>query len=40
VDWVKLINVKSYLAAEGLTVECPDWAELTFDVAYGGIITP
>ena len=36
VDWVKLINVKSYLAAEGLTVECPELGEITFDVAYGG----
>ena len=36
VKWVKLINVKSYLAAEGLTVECPDLGELVFDVAYGG----
>ena len=36
VDWVKLTNVKSYLAAEGLTVECPNLGELTFDVAYGG----
>lgn len=36
VDWVKLTNVKSYLAAEGLTVECPELGELTFDVAYGG----
>lgn len=36
VDWVKLTNVKSYLAAEGLTVHCPDLGELTFDVAYGG----
>ena len=36
VEWVKLINVKSYLAAEGLTVDCPDLGELTFDVAYGG----
>ena len=36
VDWVKLINVKSYLAAEGLTVECPELGYLTFDVAYGG----
>jgi len=37
VKWVKLVNVKSYLAAEGLTVECPDLGELVFDVAYGGI---
>lgn len=36
VDWVKLTNVKSYLAAENLTVECPELGELTFDVAYGG----
>ena len=36
VDWVKLINVKSYLAAENLTVDCPELGELTFDVAYGG----
>ena len=36
VDWVKLTNVKSYLAAEGLTVDCPGLGQLTFDVAYGG----
>ena len=36
VEWVKLINVKSYLAAEGLTVDCPGLGELVFDVAYGG----
>jgi 4-hydroxyproline epimerase len=36
VDWVKLTNVKSYLAAEGLTVECPELGKITFDVAYGG----
>lgn len=36
VDWVKLTNVKSYLAAEDLTVECPELGALTFDVAYGG----
>jgi len=36
VDWVKLVNVKSYLAAENLTVECPELGEITFDVAYGG----
>tara|TARA_R110001632_G_scaffold42605_3_gene107870 strand:- start:7987 stop:8997 length:1011 start_codon:yes stop_codon:yes gene_type:complete len=36
VDWVKLINVKSYLAAEGLTVDCPELGKITFDVAYGG----
>jgi 4-hydroxyproline epimerase len=36
VDWVKLTNVKSYLAAEGLTVDCPELGKITFDVAYGG----
>lgn len=36
VKWVRLTNVKSYLAAEGLTIECPDLGELKFDVAYGG----
>jgi len=36
VDWVKLTNVKSYLAAEGLTIDCPELGEITFDVSYGG----
>ncbi|WP_452597514.1 4-hydroxyproline epimerase [Pontimicrobium sp. MEBiC01747] len=36
VDWVKLTNVKSFLAAEDLTVSCPELGTLTFDVAYGG----
>ncbi|MDW3208277.1 MAG: 4-hydroxyproline epimerase [Reichenbachiella sp.] len=36
VKWVKLTNVKSYLAAENLTIESSDLGELTFDVAYGG----
>jgi len=36
VDWVKLKNVKSYLAAQNLSVECPELGNLTFDVAYGG----
>ncbi|MFI0430526.1 4-hydroxyproline epimerase [Mariniflexile sp. HMF6888] len=36
VDWVKLVNVKSYLAAEKLTVECPELGEINFDVSYGG----
>ncbi|WP_103866744.1 4-hydroxyproline epimerase [Aquimarina sp. I32.4] len=36
VDWVKLKNVTSYLAAEGLTIECPELGELVFDVSYGG----
>jgi 4-hydroxyproline epimerase len=36
VDWVKLTNVKSFLAAENLTVEHPELGEISFDVAYGG----
>ena len=36
VDWVRLTNVKSYLAAENLTVECPELGGITFDVSYGG----
>jgi 4-hydroxyproline epimerase len=36
VDWVKLTNVKSYLAASDLTVICSDLGELVFDVSYGG----
>lgn len=33
---VKLTNVPAYLAAENITVECPDLGPLTMDVAYGG----
>ena len=33
---VKLTNVRSFLAAEGLTVECPGLGTLAVDVAYGG----
>jgi 4-hydroxyproline epimerase len=33
---VKLTNVKSFLAAEALAVECPDLGTITVDVAYGG----
>ena len=36
VDWVKLTNVKSYLAAKNLTVVYPGLGLLSFDVAYGG----
>lgn len=36
VDWVRLTNVKSYLAAENLTIDCPELGELIFDVSYGG----
>ncbi len=33
---VKLINIKSFLAAENLRIECPGLGTLTVDVAYGG----
>jgi 4-hydroxyproline epimerase len=33
---VRLTNVKSYLAAENLKVDCDVLGEITFDVAYGG----
>lgn len=36
VEWVKLTNVKSFLFAKDLQIDCPDLRELTFDVAYGG----
>ena len=36
VEWVRLINVKSYLAAADLTVDFPGLGELVFDVGYGG----
>ncbi|NKI25809.1 4-hydroxyproline epimerase [Arenibacter sp. 6A1] len=36
VDWVQLTNVKSYLAAQELTVDCSELGSLVFDVSYGG----
>ncbi len=33
---VKLTNVPAYLAAENITVDCPDLGPLQLDVAYGG----
>lgn len=33
---VKLTNVPAFLAAESLTVECPELGVLTVDVSYGG----
>ncbi len=33
---VKLTNVKSFLYAEGLELDCPDLGKLKVDVAYGG----
>ena len=36
VDWVRFINVKSFLAAEDLTIDSSHLGELKFDVSYGG----
>lgn len=36
VNWVKIRNVKSYLAATELSIPCPSLGNLIFDVAYGG----
>lgn len=33
---IRLRNVASYLAAEGIQIEVPDFGKLTIDVAYGG----
>ncbi len=36
VESVRLTNVGAYLAAEGVTVDCPERGPLTVDIAYGG----
>ncbi|MDC6364480.1 MULTISPECIES: 4-hydroxyproline epimerase [Flavobacteriaceae] len=36
VEWIRLTNVKSYLAAENLFVKSSGLGDLHFDVAYGG----
>lgn len=36
VEWVRLTNVKSYVAATELKIQCEVLGELVFDVAYGG----
>jgi 4-hydroxyproline epimerase len=36
VEAVRIKNVGSYLAAEGVAVECPGVGRLVFDIAYGG----
>lgn len=36
VSSVRLVNVPSFLAAEGLEVECPDLGTIRVDVGYGG----
>ncbi len=36
VEWVRLTNVPSFLAAQDLIVDCPELGEINVDVAYGG----
>jgi 4-hydroxyproline epimerase len=36
VETVRLTNVGSYLAAKGVTADCPELGPLTVDIAYGG----
>ena len=36
VRWVRIRNVASYLAVEGLQIDVPDFGPLTLDVSYGG----
>lgn len=36
VSWVRIRNVASYLAVEGLKIDVPGFGELTIDIAYGG----
>ncbi len=36
VESVRLTNVGSYLAAEGVSADCPELGPLTVDIAYGG----
>ena len=36
IDSVRIFNVASYLAHEGLVIECPELGKLIIDVAYGG----
>jgi len=36
VEWVRIHNVQSYLAAEGIRIDVPGFGKLSVDVAYGG----
>ncbi len=36
IDEVRLTNVASYLAHEGVAIDCPGLGEIVFDIAYGG----
>lgn len=36
VEWVRIYNVASFLAHEGIEISVPDLGKLTVDIAYGG----
>jgi 4-hydroxyproline epimerase len=36
VESVRIRNIASYLAAEGVEIDCPELGRLTLDIAYGG----
>ena len=36
IDAVRIFNVASYLAHQGLVIDCPELGQLVIDVAYGG----
>lgn len=36
VEWARITNVPSYLAAESVEIDCPELGRLTVDIAYGG----
>ncbi|MCC3862420.1 4-hydroxyproline epimerase [Pseudemcibacter aquimaris] len=36
IEWVRIHNVASYLAATDIVVECPELGELVVDISYGG----
>lgn len=36
VDWVRITNVPSFVAATGVAADCPGFGPLTVDIAYGG----
>lgn len=36
VDWVRITNVTSFLAAADVTIDCPGLGPLRLDIAYGG----
>lgn len=36
VDWVRITNVTSFLAATDVTIDCPGLGPLRLDIAYGG----